>query len=96
MIELLIFHLHIVGAVYAYAKNWQTRGKKEAALAVMLVGLMFAIGWAITASLAGIIMPHSWKSPYFTVDTLSLVMLIIPEILFFNYFIIKDKETPQE
>lgn len=92
MIELLIFHLHILAALYAFTKNWQLHSVKDGVLSVLIIGLFFSIGWALTGTVAYYIMPHSWELPYFTRDTLSLVMLIIPESIFFYYFILKSKE----
>lgn len=91
MIELFIFHLHLVGALYAFTKNWQTRGIKDGILAVLVVGLFFTIGWALTGSVSRIIMPYKWNTTYFTQDTLSLVMLLVPEVIFFYYFFYRDK-----
>jgi MFS family permease len=92
MIEILIFHLHIVAALYAFTKSWQNGNKKEAFLAVMIIGLVFSIGWALTNPIAGLLMPSSWNSIYFTQDTLSLILLAIPEAFFFKIFFIKDKD----
>lgn len=96
MIELIIFHLHIAGALYAFTKNWQERRLRDGILAVLIIGLLFAIGWALTASLAYWIMPSSWNSPYFNQDTLSLVILVIPESVFYYHFFIKDKPEEQQ
>lgn len=91
MIELLIFHAHIVGALYAFVKNWQSRTLKDGFLAIAVIGLLFTIGWALTGTLARLIMPQTWETYYFTQDTLSLVLLFIPEIIFFYLYFIKDK-----
>jgi hypothetical protein len=91
MIEILIFHLHILGALYAFTKNWQKRKLKDAVLSVMILGLIFSIGWALTQPIAQLIWPPSFKSIYFTKDTLSLVLLVIPESVFFYLFFVKDK-----
>lgn len=93
MIELIIFHLHILAALYAFTKNWQERRLKDAVLAVLIIGLFFSIGWALTRPVAGILLPDAWNTPIFNVDTLSLVLLIIPESFFFYVFFIKDKNT---
>lgn len=91
MIELLIFHLHIVGALYAFTKNWISRGFKEGLLALGIIGLIFTIGWAITSPVAQIIMPSKWVTIYFSKDTLSLVLLFIPEVIFFYFFFMRDR-----
>lgn len=91
MIELLIFHLHIAAALFAFTKNWQKRGVREGLLSVAVIGLMFSIGWAMTGTVAYLIMPKSWNSIYFSQDTLSLILLFIPEIFFFYHFFYKDR-----
>jgi hypothetical protein len=91
MIELLIFHFHIVGALYAFTKNWQKRNIKEAILSVLLIGLIFVVGWSLTTPLARLIMPLAWKSIWFTRDTLSLLLLFVPECVFFYLFFVKEK-----
>lgn len=91
MIELLIFHLHIIGVLYAFTKNWQTRNLKYAALSVIIIGLIFSIGWSLTYPIACLIYPYEWKTMYFSQDTMSLVLLFIPECFFFYSFFIKDK-----
>ena len=91
MIEIFIFHLHIVAAFYAFTKNWQRRTIGEGVLSVTIIGLVFSIGWALTSPIARLIMPTAWNTPIFNQDTLGLVLLFIPECVFFYLFFIKDK-----
>ena len=91
MIELIIFHLHIVAVIYAFTKNWQRRSVKEGILAVLIIGLIFAIGWALTSPISRLIMPKAWETIWFRQDSLSLLLLAIPESIFFYHFFIKDK-----
>jgi hypothetical protein len=77
--------------LFAFTKNWQKDSLKEGVMAVLIIGFFFAIGWALTGTLAFYIYPESWNMLYFTRDTFSLVILIIPEIIFFYKFFIKDK-----
>lgn len=91
MIELLIFHLHIIAALYAFTMHWQKHSIKEAILGVATIGLFFTIGWALTGTIAYAIYPQSWNSIYFNSDTLGLVMLLVPESIFYYYFFLKDK-----
>lgn len=91
MIELLIFHLHLVVGLYAFSKSWKNGKLRDGFLAVGIIGLMFAIGWALTGTLAYAIMPGEWNTIYFNQDTLSLVILAIPEGFFYYQFFFKDK-----
>lgn len=91
MIEVLIFYMHVVGALYAFTKNWQNRSIKDGINAVLIIGLFFSIGWALTGTIARFIYPDAWDTIYFTSDTLSLVILFVPETIFFYIFFVKDE-----
>jgi hypothetical protein len=93
MIELLIFHVHIVAALYAFTKNWQSGGVKAGILSVLIIGLFFSIGWALTATVANLIWSHSWNSIFFTGDTLGLLLLMFPETIFYYHYFLKDKSN---
>jgi len=92
MVELLIYHLHILGAVYAYTKRWQAEGVKSGLLAVVLCGLVFVILWALMGPLARLLMPGPFRpGSWFTSDTLSLVLTLIPECAFFYAFFVRKQ-----
>ncbi|MBM2817361.1 MAG: hypothetical protein HW421_4123 [Ignavibacteria bacterium] len=90
MIEIIIFHLHIIAALYGFTQNWQRRRFRDGFLAVLIIGLLFTIGWALTGAIARLVFPVEYNTTFFTQDSLSLVLLLIPEIYFFKYFILKD------
>jgi uncharacterized membrane protein YhdT len=92
MIEVLIFHLHIVGALYAFTQRWQEDGAKEGFLAVGLMALIFMIGWAITGGIAQLITPKGGFTTWFNTGTVSLVLLILPEIFIFRMLFLAKKE----
>ena len=97
MIDLLIYHLHIVGVLYAFVKRWQYEGLKGGLLAIAICGLVFMIGWSLTGTIARLIMTApAQPGDVFTVDTLSLTLLIIPEILFFWMFFVRDRDAAAE
>lgn len=90
MIDLLIYHLHVIGAIYAFTARWQRDGLKGGFLAVASCALVFTILWAMTGPIARIIMPGaSEPGAFFTSDTLSLTLLLIPEIFFFRAFFLR-------
>lgn len=86
MIEIIIFELHLLGSLYAFTKSWQEGGLKDGLMAIAIVLLFFTIGWAITGTVASLIYPDSWNTIYFTQDTLSLIILLIPELFFYRYY----------
>lgn len=90
MIEIFIFYLHIIGSLYAFTKNWQNKGISEGFLSIGVIALFFTIGWALTGTIARLIYNDNMNI-YFNTDTLSLIILVIPESIFYYYFFIKDK-----
>jgi uncharacterized membrane protein YhdT len=97
MIEVIIFHLHILVALYAFTRRWQEANIKEGFLALGLIGLVFTIGWAVTGGVAKFVTPKGGFTTWFTADTLSLVLLVIPEIFLFRlFFMRKPSPAPQD
>ncbi|MDR0926179.1 MAG: hypothetical protein LBO69_00245 [Ignavibacteria bacterium] len=96
MLELFIFHLHILAGLYAFTKYWQNQCLRDGFLALAVVALVFIVGWSIATSIAEVIYPDSINSYYFSKDALSLVLLIIPEIFFFYFFFIKADKKKDE
>jgi len=92
MIDLLIYHLHLVGIVYAFTKRWQMEGVKSGLLAVVLIGLAFTILWALMGPIARLLMPGvSEPGDVFTSDTLSLVLTLAAELPLFILFFLRPK-----
>lgn len=92
MIDLLIYHLHLVGAVYAFTKRWQMEGMKSGLLAVVLIGLAFTILWALMGPIARLLMPGpSEAGAVFTSDTLSLLLTLGAESPLFILFFLRPK-----
>lgn len=92
MIDLLIYHLHLVGVVYAFTKRWQMEGLKSGLLAVVLIGLAFTILWALMGPIARLLMPASPEpGDLFTSDTLSLVLTLAAELPLFILFFLRPK-----
>ena len=90
MIELFIFHLHLLVGLHAFTKNWQKGSVIDGFLAFGVVFLTFIIGWSIIGTVVNLLFPESWNSIYFTSDTLGLILLTIPEGIFFYHFFFKD------
>jgi hypothetical protein len=95
MIEIFIFFVHIVAWLYAFTFTWQNKGLKNAILSILILGFIFIIIWTITSPFAQLIMPEKWKSIYFTKDTLALILLVIPESIFYYYYFLRDKIKTQ-
>lgn len=59
MIELFIFHLHILVGLYAFTKYWQQHSLKDGFLAAGVVFLVFIVGWSIMSTFADAIYPDT-------------------------------------
>lgn len=92
MLDIVLLHLHLIAALYAFVQRWQEENAKEGVLAVALIGLVFAIGWTITGTVARFIMPEQSGTPWFTADTLSLLLLFIPEVFLFRAFFLSQSK----
>ncbi|MEY3385899.1 MAG: hypothetical protein RIR53_710 [Bacteroidota bacterium] len=96
MLDLLIYHIHVVGAIYAFTARWQRDGLKGGFLAVATCALVFTILWAMTGPIARIIMPTpAQPGDIFTSDTLSLTLLLVPETFFFRAFFLRASDPAQ-
>ncbi|MEJ5286176.1 MAG: hypothetical protein CH6_4485 [Candidatus Kapaibacterium sp.] len=91
MIEIVIFYFHIVAWIYAFTKVWQEKGTKTALLSFAVLAFVFIVLWTLTSPLARLIYPSKPISPYFTADTLSLILLVIPESIFYYFYFFKAK-----
>ncbi len=90
MIEIIIFYIHILSWLWAFTFTWQHKGLKNAFLSLAVLGFIFIIFWTITSPLARLIYPDSFHSVYFTKDTLSLVLVLIPESIFYYFYFVKE------
>ena len=84
MIDLLIYHIHLVAFLYAFTMRWQREGLAGGFLALALCGLAFMIVWALMGPIARLLMPGvAEPGDLFTSDTLSLVLPWVVEVPFF-------------
>ncbi len=93
MIEIFIFHLHIVAAAYIFTKYWRTSRIRDGLMGLALFILLFSIGWPMMTFLVNLVYPDAWKTAFFNNDTLALLMLTSIEIYFFKQFFLKDKQS---
>ena len=91
MIELLIFHIHAMAGLYAFTKRWQEGKLREGLLAIAIFFLVFIIMWTLTGQIVKALMPSEGFTTWFTRDTGSLVLTIIPDLIFFKVFFLNDQ-----
>lgn len=93
MIELSLFYIHILAALYGFTKRWQAANALEGMLAVLIFGLVFVIMWSITGQAAKLLVPQQGYATWFTRDTMSLVLVAIPDFIFFYIFFLREKPS---
>ncbi len=96
MIEILILQSHILFALYLFTKRWQERRFSDGILSLTVIGLTFAIGWAITGPVSTFLLPQSFEQSWFTSDTLSLVLLVGIEFFFYKFYFFGEQVPTSE
>lgn len=103
MITAFFFFIHFVFALYSFTKRWQEEGLGAAFLIVVFIGIIFSVGWTISAFLMGLFVPPTGFGKFYNRDTISLTLLTVLEIFFFGAYFkgkfrtqIKKKEKKNE
>jgi hypothetical protein len=86
MITAFIFFAHLVFALIIYTKKWQDEGIKSAVLNVILIAILFSVGWSITGIISKLIMEQKGFGLQFDRDAFSLTLLIIGEYFFYRIY----------
>jgi len=89
MIDILIYHLHLIAILFTFSKYWKLEGIKSAIMSVLLALLVFLICWTMSATLSYYIFPQEWTTIYFSSNTLSLLLILLPEYMYYKYFVFK-------
>lgn len=95
MITAAIFFLHIIFSLIVFTKKWQDENLSSGFISLALIGILFAVGWTITGSIAKFIMAEKGFGLYFDRDTFSLTLLTLAEYFFYRMFY-KDVFTPDK
>ena len=85
-----------MAALFAFTKRWQEAKLKEGLMELAIFFLVFIIMWTLTGQLVKILVPAEGYTTWFTRDTGSLVLVLIPDYIFFRVFFLKDTTTVQQ
>ena len=85
MIILFVFYLHTVAAIYAFTKRWQDTNFAWGFLSVILIVLIFSVGWTLTDSFLKLFIEKKGFGPLFDRDAMALVLVTLIEILFLYF-----------
>lgn len=92
MITAIIFAGHLIFALIIFTKKWQDENLKSAFMNVVLIAILFSVGWSITTMIAKWFMEPTGLGIYFDRDTFALTLLSIAEYFFYNFYY-KDSVT---
>lgn len=95
MIAILVFYMHIVGAVYAFSKGYVEHKLVDAFMSLAFVAIIFSVGWTLAGFIVRFLFPEDGLGKFFDNDSISLVLVTLFEaILYGTYFIKQRKEQP--
>ncbi|MCJ7552986.1 MAG: hypothetical protein MUO34_03790 [Ignavibacteriaceae bacterium] len=86
MITAFIFFLHLIFMLVIFTKKWQEEGLSAGFLNLVLIGILFAVGWTISGLIAKLVMEQEGLGIYYDRDTFSLTLLTIAEFFFYKFY----------
>ncbi|HSP88413.1 MAG TPA: hypothetical protein VLN45_09790 [Ignavibacteriaceae bacterium] len=92
MVTAFIFFAHLFFALYIFTKKWQNDNLKSAFLNIVLIGILFSVGWTIATMVSQIFMDPEGFGIQFNRDTFSLTILSIVEYFFYKIYY-KEEST---
>jgi hypothetical protein len=92
MITLFIFYCHTVAGAAIYTKRWQEADWKEGVMGVAFLALVFSVGWSISTFFIKMVVNERGFAKWLDRDTLSLLLLIVLELIFFYVQIVRRRK----
>ncbi|MEK7818886.1 MAG: hypothetical protein AAB255_03725 [Bacteroidota bacterium] len=86
MIALIIFYSHIVAFTFGFAKQYQKEGIGLALASLGLFIIIFSVGWSVVTMILKFLILAEGFGFYFNRDAISLLILTICEIIFYNFY----------
>ena len=86
MITAIIFSAHIIFALIIFTKKWQDENLKSGFINIILIGVLFAVGWSISGIIAKLVMKPEGLGIYYDRDTFSLTILSVAEYFFYKFY----------
>ena len=86
MIFVIIFIAHFIFALIVFVKKYQSDGLSTAGMNVILIIILFAVGWTVTTLISKLLMDQEGFGTEFNRDAFSLSLLTIIEIIFYSYY----------
>lgn len=86
MIALLIFYLHVVSAVYIFARGYFDHKLVDGFMSVAFFGVIFSVGWTIAGFIVRFLVPVKGFGPALDPDTISLLIVSFLEIILYSVY----------
>jgi len=86
MIAAIIFIAHFIFALIIFIKKFQSDGLSTAGMNLVLIIILFGVGWTVTGLISKLLMDPEGFGTEFNRDTFSLSLLTIIEIIFYSYY----------
>ena len=93
MITAFIFFIHFIFALVIFTKKWQTESLSSAFINIILIIILFSIGWSLTTLLAKLLFEPAGFGIHFDRDTISLSILTVVEFFFYRIYFREKKIT---
>lgn len=95
MVIAIIFLLHLIFIGFVFYQRWKNDSLSSAFIDLLLIIIMFSIGWSLTTMISKLFWEPIGFGRYFNRDTISLTILTIGEFFFFRIYF-KDLLTTED
>lgn len=92
MIAILVFYLHIVGAVYAFSKGYVEHKLVDAFMSLAFVAIIFSVGWTLAGFIVRFFFPEQGLGTWFDNDTVSLILVTLFEAILYGTYFFKQHQ----
>ncbi|MDX1700168.1 MAG: hypothetical protein R3250_06085 [Melioribacteraceae bacterium] len=86
MVIAIIFLIHLVFIVYIFKKRYQTDSLGSAFIDLILIAVIFSVGWSMVTFIAKLFWDPSGFGNQFDRDAISLTLLTIGEFFFYKIY----------
>lgn len=86
MIFVTIFIAHFIFALIIFIKKYKSDGLSTAGMNLVLIVILFAVGWTVSTMLSKLLMDQEGFGTEFNRDAFSLTLLTVIEIIFYSYY----------
>lgn len=96
MIAIIVFYLHIVGAVYAFSKGYVEHKLVDAFMSLAFVAIIFSVGWTMAGFIVRFLFPEEGFGTWLDNDTSSLILVTIFEAVLYITYFVKQRGKSQQ